>query len=178
MQIEYKKIDENILKDIFVKYGEMAKNHIYLNDDSISIAVLRDNVPVGFICAYIEQFTPPLYEDKDVCISIIEVDEQYRRQGIGSKLVDFAEKWAAKNGFSQIRAWSSEDKIEAIPMWRKLGYCMCPAKIWVEWCKEIVDGYHVAKKLSPIADNQFLHGQNIFRNSRKSKSDWTKQAGK
>jgi len=30
-------------------------------------------------------------------------------------------------------------------MWFALDYCMCPAKIWVEWCKEIVDGFYIAK---------------------------------
>jgi hypothetical protein len=63
-------------------------------------------------------------------------------------MIKLTEEWAAKQGFKQIRAWSSEDNIEAIPMWESLGDCMCPAKIWVEWCKEIVDGYYVAKKLN------------------------------
>jgi GNAT superfamily N-acetyltransferase len=71
----------------------------------------------------------------------------YRKQGIARGMITHTEKWAQENGYHQIRAWSSEDKIEAVPMWFALDYCMCPAKIWVEWCKEIVDGFYVAKKL-------------------------------
>jgi hypothetical protein len=43
--------------------------------------------------------------------------------------------------------WSNNSKKEAIPMWYALDYCICPAKIWVEWCSEIIDGFYVAKKL-------------------------------
>ena len=63
-------------------------------------------------------------------------------------LIAMPEEWASDFGYRQIRAWSSQDKQEAIPMWNALDYCMCPAKIWVEWCKEVVDGYYVAKRLT------------------------------
>jgi hypothetical protein len=35
-------------------------------------------------------------------------------------------------------------------MWRSLGYGLCPAKIGVEWCKQVVDGYYVVKQLNPV----------------------------
>jgi len=63
-------------------------------------------------------------------------------------MISRTEKWAKEYGYRQIRAWSSQDKIEAIPMWYALDYCMCPAKIWVEWCKKVVDGFYVTKKLN------------------------------
>ena len=149
MQIIYKEIDGDILDTICSHYGneELIRNHIILKDGNFSLAAMCGDIPAGFISTGIENFTPPLCGDKGAYISIIEVDENYRRQGIGSRLVGLTEEWAAKSGFSQIRAWSSQNKTEAIPMWRRLGYCMCPAKIWIEWCKEAVDGYYVAKKL-------------------------------
>ena len=149
MQIIYKEIDKDLLEKMIAHFGEedLIRSHIHFEDGSFSLAALCDDVPVGFISIYTEQFTPPLCEHKDVMIAIIEVDENYRRQGIGRGLVTLSEEWALKNGFTQIRAWSSQDKIEAIPMWHKLGYCICPAKIWVEWCKEVVDGYYVVKPL-------------------------------
>jgi len=148
MEILYKEIDSVILEKIAVKYGEMAKNHIHSENGSYSAAALHDDIPIGFISAYTLALAPPLSDVRDAYIDIIEVDEQYRRQGIASELISLTEAWAGASGFPQIRAWSSQDKTEAIPMWRRLGYCLCPAKIWVEWCKEVVDGYYVAKKLN------------------------------
>ena len=148
MYIEYKEIDNFFLEKISVKYGETAKNHIHLENGSFSLAALHDGVPVGFISTYTKMLTPPLNDAKDAYIDIIEVDEPYRRKGIAKHLISTTERWAAKIGFSQIRAWSSQDKIEAIPMWRRLGYCLYPATIWLEWRKQAVAGYYVAKVLS------------------------------
>jgi GNAT superfamily N-acetyltransferase len=96
---------------------------------------------------------PPLHHITDAYIDIIEVDELYRRQGIARRMITITEKWALENGFSQIRAWSSQDKNEAIPMWYNLRYGMCPAKIWLDWRNEAVDGYYVAKILQRGEDH-------------------------
>jgi hypothetical protein len=70
-------------------------------------------------------------------------------------MVTRAEQWARDAGLLQIRAWSSSDKTAAIPMWRSLGYGLCPAKIWLEWCGQAVDGYYVVKQLNPV--NPYPH---------------------
>jgi len=75
--------------------------------------------------------------------------------GIATELVARTEAWAKKAGLLQIRAWSSQDKVEAIPMWRDLGYGLCPAKIWLEQHNIAVDGYYVVKQLNPI--NPYPH---------------------
>ncbi|MCL1858649.1 MAG: GNAT family N-acetyltransferase [Oscillospiraceae bacterium] len=160
MQIIYKEIDENLLKKIIVHYGneELIKSHINLENGNYSLAAFHEDKPVGFISVCTQNFTVPLEDKKGADIAIIEVDKNYRRKGIARELVSCAEKWAKSMGLSQIRAWSSYDKPEAIKMWHALNYCMCPATIWVEWCKEIVDGYHVAKRLNPTdgLDKEFL----------------------
>jgi len=114
---------------------ELIRNHIRFGDGSFSLAALHDDVPVGFISTCTRNLTAPLEDIKDADISIIEVDEKYRRQGIARELVNCSEKWAVNRGLSQIRAWSSYDKPEAIQMWYALDYCMCPATIWVVPCK-------------------------------------------
>ena len=147
VSIVYQEINSELLEVIAAKYGEIAKNHIHL-DDGFSLAALHEGVPVGFISAYTKELPPPLYDIKDAYIDIIEVDEPHRRKGIARHMITATEKWAMKTGFSQIRAWSSQDKVEAIPMWHALCYGMCPAKIWLEWIGEAVDGYYVAKVLN------------------------------
>ena len=148
MQITYQEINIEILEKIGEKYGKMLKDHIHLENGSYSLAALHENIPIGFISTYTSYLTVPLNDKKDAYIDVIEIDKDFRRKGIAREFIKRTEKWAQIENYRQIRSWSSQDKIEAIPMWYALGYCMCPAKIWVDWCKEIVDGYYVVKKLN------------------------------
>jgi len=150
MQINYREIDVRILEMVAAKYGKMARDHIHSENGGYSLAALCGDTVVGFISTYTRNLAAPIGEEKDAYIDIIEVDKEYQRMGIATELVMRTEGWAKKAGLLQIRAWSSQDKAEAIPMWRNLGYGLCPAKIWLEWCKEIVDGYYVVKQLNPV----------------------------
>ncbi|MCL2363749.1 MAG: GNAT family N-acetyltransferase [Defluviitaleaceae bacterium] len=155
MKISYQEINANLLENIAIKYGEVAKNHIHTEDDSYSLAAMHDDVPIGFISTYTRNLDAPIGEERDAYIDIIEVDDACKRMGIATELVKRTEAWAMKNGLLQIRAWSSQDKTEAIPMWRNLGYGLCPAKIWLERHNIAVDGYYVVKQLNPI--NPYPH---------------------
>lgn len=148
MKITYQEINANLLEKIALKYGEVAKNHIHTEAGSYSLIAVSNEIPIGFISTYTRQLSAPIVEEKDAYIDIIEIDKAYRRMGIASELIKRTEIWAKKAGLLQISAWSSSDKTEAIPMWRNLGYGLCPAKIWIEWCKEVVDGYYVVKQLN------------------------------
>lgn len=150
MEIAYQEINTCLLEIISVLYGEGIKKHIHIGNDSYSLVALHNGSPVGFISAYMRNLVVPIGEETDAYIDIIEVDEKFCRMGIASEMVARTEEWAKKAGLLQIRAWSSQNKVEAISMWRSLGYGLCPAKIWVEWCSEIVDGYYVVKQLNPI----------------------------
>ena len=155
MQINYQEIDTSIHEKIAVKYGEVAKNHIHNENGSCSFAAMRDDTPIGFISIYIRNLDAPIGEEKDAYIDIIEVDKEYRQMGIATELIMRTEQWAKKAGLLQVRAWSSQDKVEAIPMWRNLGYGLCPAKIWIERHNIAVDGYYVVKQLNPV--NPYPH---------------------
>lgn len=145
--IIYKEIDISFLPTLATKFGDVVNNHFHFGDGCYSLVAFDSDEAVGIISTYPENFPNPLNQCKDAYINILEVDKLYQRQGIARKMITMTEKWAKEYGYSQIRAWSSDDKIEAIPMWYALNYCMCPAKIWVEWCKEVVNGFYVAKKL-------------------------------
>ncbi|MCL2532147.1 MAG: GNAT family N-acetyltransferase [Oscillospiraceae bacterium] len=162
MNIVYQTIDKAMRKKIIAEYGNREarytrdfettiKKHVHLEPDSCSIAALHEGKPVGFISICTKTFAAPLSHVQDAYIDILEIDEQYRRQGIAAALVAQTETWAAQQGFAQIRSWSSDNKVEAISMWHALGYGLCPAKIWVEWCQMAVDGFYVVKKLTAHA---------------------------
>ena len=55
VSIVYQEINSDLLEVIAVKYGDVAKNHIHL-EDGFSLAALHDGVPVGFISAYMKNF--------------------------------------------------------------------------------------------------------------------------
>ena len=159
MNITYQEIDKKMRNKIIAEYGNREarythdfettiKKHVHIETGCHSIVALHEGKPVGFISTCIKTFAAPLSHMQDAYIDILEVDKQYRRQGIAATLVAQAEQWAAQQGFAQIRSWSSNNKVEAIPMWHALGYGLCPAKIWVEWCQKAVDGFYVVKKLS------------------------------
>lgn len=145
--IIYELINKELKNKIEKQYGKMEADHLHFEKNSCSLAAIKNEEVIGFISVYEKELSNPLNDLYDAYIDIIEVKKEFRRKGIAKNLIKHCEEWAKKRGYFQIRAWSSEDKVEAIPMWRNLSYCMCPAKIWVEWCEEVVDGYYVSKKL-------------------------------
>jgi len=151
-EITYIKIDNSIVQCIAKKFGDyiIKYNCFHFDEGCFSMAAFYGKEPVGFLSVYPKTYPTPLSNINDAYIDVIEVEKAFQRQGIAKEMIRQTEEWAKTYGYSQIRAWSSNDKLEAIHMWYTLGYCICPAKIWVEWCKEIVDGFYVAKKFSNI----------------------------
>lgn len=118
------------------------------------IAAIDGETVVGFAALRPSRWIAPLNQYFDGFIEVIEVAETYRRQGIGSTLVKALEEYARDFGYYQIRGWSSDDKVEALNMWRKLNYCMCPAAMLGQSVKkgfenQQIVGYYYAKLLNP-----------------------------
>lgn len=128
-KIIFKEINREIEKQIIEIWGDWVVKYgcLHYGDGCYSLAALCDRKPVGFISAYPLQLPAPLQAYRDAYIDDIEVREDFRRQGIARKLLSMTEQWAKDYGYRQIRAWSSDDKTEAIPMWYALGYGVCPA---------------------------------------------------
>ena len=95
--------------------------------DGFSILALSDGQPVGLISVYWRRLPAPLAHTVDGYMDIIEVLAGFRRQGIATRMVELSIERAREQGVYQLRAWSSEDKAEAIPMWEALGFGLCPA---------------------------------------------------
>ena len=147
MKIEYKKIDNLIFDKIVIGYyGRLKKEkQLFLRDDAFALAAFDGDIPVGFVCVTPRVLAYPLERLKDAFIEILDVHEDYRRQGIGRHLVACAEEWAKKTGFKQIRTHSNDKAVEAINMWHKLNYGLCQH---VYYAEEGCAGYWVAKVLN------------------------------
>ena len=127
--IRFVEIDEALEKKIIEQYGEWVSFYdcIPHGEGCITVAAFIEDEAAGFATVRPGQWIPPLEQYQDAFIEAIEVKEAYRRQGIGRQMIQILEEKSRKIGYRQIRAWSSDDKVEALNMWYDLGYCMCPA---------------------------------------------------
>ena len=60
--------------------------------------------------------------DAFVVIGGLVVDREYRKQGIGRRLLVRAEEWAAQQGCSLVRLWSNVKRVEAHGFYERAGY--------------------------------------------------------
>jgi len=152
MNITYKRIDVLLFDKIIAEYGDWVKNYMHIRDDTFPLAAMDGDFPAGFVCVTPRALEYPLEHLKDAYIEDLEVHENYRRQGIGQRLIECSEKWARKAGFKQIRTHSNNKAVEAIHMWHKLNYGLCPHD-YHEFdpesneYKNLFSGYWVAKIL-------------------------------
>ncbi|MBP3705412.1 MAG: GNAT family N-acetyltransferase [Clostridia bacterium] len=154
MNIIYKEIDP-VIEDVIVKqYGSWVHdwNCLVHGAGCYLIAAMDGDTVAGFAALHPAQWIAPLEQYSDGFIEVIEVNQAYRRRGIGSTLVKMPEDYAKAYGYYQIRSWSSTDKVEALHMWRKLKYAMCPAAMLGEPVKETdlkqIPGFYYAKLLN------------------------------
>ena len=146
MNITYKQIDEIIFDKLVDVYGDWLKKdkQLFMRDDALTLAAMDGDFPAGYVCVTIRNLDCPLEHLKDAYIEVLGVDENYRRQGIGQHLIECSEEWARNAGVKQIRTHSNNRAVEAINMWHKLNYGLCPHDYYAE---EGCAGYWVAKQL-------------------------------
>ncbi|MBI4671451.1 MAG: GNAT family N-acetyltransferase [Chloroflexi bacterium] len=142
--IHFLDADEEWVARVANEWGEKAARHIHITD-GFSIAAVHKELLVGLIAVQWRTLPQPLLETHDAYIDFLEVRKEYRRRGIARHLIELAEERSRKENVYQLRAWSSEDKTQAIPMWQALGFGLCPAKTWAQG--QEVRGYFVAKVL-------------------------------
>ena len=142
--IQFIPADEAWKARLAAHWPTVHPKHFHLADGFTLVALHQQEI-VGVISVYWRELPPPLPPTKEGFIDIIEVAEPFRRRGIARRLVEFAAQRAREASAYQLRAWSSEDKTEAIPMWKALGFGLCPATVYPRG--EKVEGFFVAKTL-------------------------------
>jgi GNAT superfamily N-acetyltransferase len=140
----YINADEELKARIAQEWGEKPARHMHISD-GFSVVAFYDEMPVGLISVYWRELPPPVEGTFDGYIDILEVDKEFRRRGIATQLIKMATERARVRGAHQMHSWSSIDKTEAIPMWKALGFGLCPAVTYPKGQK--VEGYFVARPL-------------------------------
>ena len=148
--IHYVDADDVLRMRIAREWDEVAARHMHIADGFSIVAMLGEK-PIGLISLVWRTLPPPLLETYEGYIDIIEVHKDFRRKGIARQLIEMSMERAGEHGAYQVRAWSSEDKIEAIPMWKSLGFSLCPAITYPKG--QEVRGYFVAKILQEQASD-------------------------
>ena len=118
--------DEDLRARIGEVLGPVAERHVCLVGGFTLVAV-EGKTPVGLLAVQERQLPEPLKNVTEGFINIIEVDKGHRRQGLGRQLVEGAMSRCRQLGLHQIRAWSSEDKTQALSLWKALGFTLSPA---------------------------------------------------
>ena len=142
--IDYIDADEAWKQRIGKEWDEASAQHMHIAD-GFSILALHNGEPVGLLSVYWRKLPPPLVDMHEGYIDIMDVVAGYRRRGIATRMIEMATERARKQGVYQLRAWSSEDKVKAIPMWKALGFGLCPATTYPGG--KTVKGYYATRVL-------------------------------
>ena len=99
-------------------FGEELQKHVYMYlTDGIGYAAVdeEDGQITGMVMVdYIDRPESPYrYAERFAHIAEICVDEQYRRRGVGKRLLDFVKADAKEKGFSRIEldVWAFNDAL-------------------------------------------------------------------
>jgi GNAT superfamily N-acetyltransferase len=142
--IEYVDADEAMRERIAREYGRMQARYVRLSE-GFTIVALCGGRPVGLLAVHWRQLPAPVPETVEAFIDIIDVLAEYRRRGIAREMIAQACERARADGAYQVRAWSSDDKTEAIGMWKALGFGMAPSAEYHEGRE--IRGYLATKVL-------------------------------
>ena len=127
------------------KFYEKAYRHFHL-DDGFMVNAVMEGKSVGLISSYWRKLPQHLQETRELYIDFLEVDHDYRRRGIAKRLIEITIEKAVLGNAYQVRSWSSENRLEALPMWKRLGFGLCPATTYPRG-KE-VNGFFIVKRLA------------------------------
>lgn len=144
LDIQFVDADERLRNRVAEEWGGKVAHHMHL-EDGFSILAVQEEKLVGLISVYWKMLSSPLPETYEGYIDILEVHQDFRRKGIATQLIDKALERAQEKSVYQLRAWSSLDKTEAIPMWKALGFGLCPATTYPGG--QEVKGYFAVKFL-------------------------------
>lgn len=116
--------DENY-PNIEIFTQDIEKNHLYICREKEQI--------LGFICIN-ELFSPqeykdicfnPKFNDKTFYLHRLAINQDFKRQGIGFKLLNFCEEFAIKNNKLSLRADTSSKNFPMNSLFQKLNYQFC-----------------------------------------------------
>lgn len=110
--------------DLFLNIEEvmpLERLNELLENDSIYVAKYNSKI-IGYVIVYIkEKNNGFMRKRKLMCIDTLCVDEGFRGQGIGTKLLDFAKELGKKNKCTDLYLTVNPNNKDAIKFYEKFG---------------------------------------------------------
>jgi GNAT superfamily N-acetyltransferase len=104
-----------------VTEGEMENRLQRLISDPNNAVFVFDSID-GRLAGWVHVFGKLLLELEYAEIGGLVVDSDFRRQGIGEKLMNICEDWSKQNGYHEIRLRSSGQRNDAHAFYERIGY--------------------------------------------------------
>ncbi len=120
---EHKEFDSSIISNYsMTEKGKESFERCITADASITLIVEVDDRTVGYLTGGIQE-AEDFRNIKYICeLGSMWVDEEYRSEGIGKKLVGEFEKWCKKKDVSRLRVVVSAQNEQGIRFYKKEGF--------------------------------------------------------
>jgi len=92
------------------------------NTNSRLIVAKSKREILGYCLAFLLQRPPVFARREYVMITDLVITQEYRRMGLGSRLIREQERWCREKGIGWIEAQVSSLNQEATSFWRKIGF--------------------------------------------------------
>lgn len=100
---------------------EKIKNFLSNNSQEIIIVAQEENLLVGFVCVQIKRSF--CYSDVYAEITEVFVEEKFRRKGLASKMITFAENYCRENyKLNSFELLTGKENTPAQKLYRSIGY--------------------------------------------------------
>lgn len=87
--------------------------------DHHAVVAIEDAKAVGLLHVYAR---PALEKPREAVVQALVVDEGYRGQGVGERLMQAAEAWARTHGLDTVVLYTRVDRADAQAFYARLGY--------------------------------------------------------
>ena len=100
--------------------------------DVIVLVADAEGEIVGFLIGMVRERTSVFIRSRHGYITDIYVDPEFRRQGVGRKLVKAAEEWFTSQGLDHVRLQVSAANEAGLAFWRSVGFGDYFLELWKE----------------------------------------------
>ena len=116
--VDEKKYDENINENCVVK---SLYENFYNNDDVCLLVAKEKEHIIGYIYGYVQNNGDAKIDTLSV-LDALYVEQDYRRLGVGIKLIDAFKNWSYEIGAKYIELKVCKENNSAINLYEKMGF--------------------------------------------------------